>query len=92
MMHMHRACDAPMEICMTFNVSAATLVRHEYARAVDVVEGLDLLQEARDRGLVQFGDMNRQVKIGVHLQRFQRWHFDLAILMGAIRRRRPSVR
>ncbi|MEI2776503.1 MAG: hypothetical protein V9G19_11150 [Tetrasphaera sp.] len=23
MMHMHRACDAPMEICMTFNVSAA---------------------------------------------------------------------
>ena len=60
MMHMHRACDAPMEICMTFNVSAASLMRHDYARAVDVAEGLDLLQEARDRGLVQFGENNQR--------------------------------
>ena len=60
MMHMHRACAAPMEICMTFNVSAASLVRHEYARAVDMAEGLDLLQEARDRGLVQFGENNQR--------------------------------
>lgn len=60
MMHMARACDAPMDICMTFNNSAAALVRHEYARAVDVAEGLDLLQEARDRGLVQFGENNQR--------------------------------
>ena len=60
MMHMHRACDAPMEICMTFNVSAAALVRHEYAREIDVAEGMDLLQEARDRGLVQFGENNQR--------------------------------
>ena len=45
---------------MTFNVSAASLVRHEYARAVDVPECLDLLQEARDRGLVQFGENNQR--------------------------------
>ena len=60
MMHMHRACAAPMEICMTFNVSAASLVRHEYARAVDVAQGLDLLQEARDRGLRKFGENNQR--------------------------------
>ena len=56
MQHMDRACDAPMEICMTFNVTGAALVRHGYGREVDVAEGLDLLQEARDRGLVQFGE------------------------------------
>ena len=56
MQHMDRACDAPMEICMTFNTTGAALVRHGYGREVDVAEGLDLLQEARDRGLVQFGE------------------------------------
>ncbi len=56
MMHMGRACDAPMDICMTFNSTSAALARHGYARAVDVAEGLDLLQEARGRGLVQFGE------------------------------------
>ncbi|MBK8795768.1 MAG: 4Fe-4S dicluster domain-containing protein [Anaerolineales bacterium] len=56
MQHMDRACDAPLDICMTFNTSAGALIRHEYAREVDVQECLDLLQEARDRGLVQFGE------------------------------------
>jgi len=56
MEHVGRACDAPMDICMTFNTSADALVRHEYAREIDVAEGLDLLQQARDRGLVQFGE------------------------------------
>jgi ferredoxin len=56
MLHVGRACDAPMDICMTFNNTAATLARHEYAREIDTAECLDLLQEARDRGLVQFGE------------------------------------
>jgi len=56
MMHVDRACDAPLDICMTFNTSASALVRHDYAREIDVAEGLDLLQQARDRGLVQFGE------------------------------------
>ncbi|WP_242337461.1 MULTISPECIES: 4Fe-4S dicluster domain-containing protein [Anaeromyxobacter] len=60
MQHLGRACDAPQDICMTFNVSAASLVRHGHARAVDVAEGLDLLQQARDRGLVQFGENVRE--------------------------------
>jgi len=60
MMHMGQACDAPMEICMTFNGSAGSLTRHGYARAVDVSEGLDLLQQAYDQNLVQFGENVRE--------------------------------
>src|SRR5512137_439346 len=60
MEHVGRACDAPQDICMTFNTSAASLVKHGQARRVDVAEALDLLQQARDRGLVQFGENVRE--------------------------------
>ncbi|HVM71863.1 MAG TPA: 4Fe-4S binding protein [Anaerolineales bacterium] len=60
MMHMGKACDAALEICMTFNGSAESLTRHGYARAVDVSEGLDLLQQAYDQNLVQFGENVRE--------------------------------
>ena len=60
MQHLGRACDAPMDICMTFNTTAASLVRHGHARAVDATECLDLLQQARERGLVQFGENVQQ--------------------------------
>jgi ferredoxin len=60
MEHMDRACDAPMSICMTFGGVAASLIKHEYAREVDVAEGLDLLQQAQDHHLVQFGENVRQ--------------------------------
>ena len=54
--HMDRACNAPQEICMTFNDTAASLIRHGHARQVDVKEGLDLLQLAYENNLVQFGE------------------------------------
>jgi ferredoxin len=54
--HAAHACDAPLDICMTFNTTAGSLIRHGYARSVDVAEGLALLDEARDRNLVQFGE------------------------------------
>lgn len=60
MEHVGRACDAPMDICMTFNTSAASLIKHGFARKVDVAEGLDLLQEAQSRNLVQFGENVRE--------------------------------
>ena len=60
MMHMDRNCDAPMEICMTFNNTADALTRHGYARLVDVHEGMDLLQKAYESNLVQFGENVRQ--------------------------------
>jgi ferredoxin len=60
MEHIGRNCDAPMDICMTFNGTAQSLTRHEYARPIDVKEGMDLLQQAHERGLVQFGENVRE--------------------------------
>lgn len=56
MEHLGKNCDAPMDICMTFNGSADSLTRHGIARKVDVAEGMDLLKKARDHNLVQFGE------------------------------------
>ncbi len=55
-----RACPAPMAICMTFGGTADSLIRHGYARRVDRVEGMDLLQQAYDSHLVQFGENVQQ--------------------------------
>jgi ferredoxin len=56
MEHVGRDCKASKDICMTFNGSATSLTRNGYARAVDVAEGLDLLQQAYEENLVQFGE------------------------------------
>jgi ferredoxin len=67
MAHLGRACDAPMDICMTFNTTAASLVRHGVARRVEVSEGLALLDRARERRLVQFGEnVQRRVNFICH--------------------------
>jgi len=60
MQHVGKACDAPQNICMTFNTSAATLIKHGAARSVEKEECLDLLQEAYDNNLVQFGENVRE--------------------------------
>ncbi len=60
MLHMDRACDAPLEICMTFGNSAAALIRHGFARRVEAEEGLELLQSAYEHNLVQFGENVRE--------------------------------
>jgi len=54
--HVQRACNAPMDICMTFNTSAASLIKYGHAHAVDEAECLDLLQSAYEHNLVQFGE------------------------------------
>jgi ferredoxin len=56
MQHLGRACDAPMNICMTFNGTAKSLTKHGIARQVDKAEGKDLLQQAYGSNLVQFGE------------------------------------
>lgn len=58
--HLGMACAAPLDICMTFGGAAFSLVKHGYARAVDANEGMDLLQQAYDHKLVQFGENVRQ--------------------------------
>jgi ferredoxin len=60
MEHMGKDCAAPKDICMTFNNSAASLIKHGHARDVDKVECLDLLQEAHEHKLVQFGENARE--------------------------------
>ncbi len=54
--HLGRACNAPMEICMTFNGVAASLTRHGIARKVEKQECLELLNKAYEYNLVQFGE------------------------------------
>jgi hypothetical protein len=60
MEHVGRACAAPQDICLTFNTSAESLVRHGHARAIDEAEALELIAQARERGLVQFGENVRE--------------------------------
>ena len=60
MEHLGKACNAPMEICMTFNSAAASLIKHGHARQVDKAEGLNLLQLAYENNLVQFGENVQQ--------------------------------
>ncbi|MCP3944000.1 MAG: 4Fe-4S dicluster domain-containing protein [Desulfobacteraceae bacterium] len=60
MFHLDQACDSPMDICMTFNTSAASLIKHGHAKAVDITQGLDLLDQAHESNLVQFGENVRK--------------------------------
>ena len=60
MEHLGKNCKAPMEICMTFNDTAESLTKYGYARRVDAVEGMDLLQQAQENNLVQFGENVRE--------------------------------
>jgi len=54
--HVGHACDAEMDICMTFNTTGEALMRHGFAREMEPEEGLDLLQQAQEQNLVQFGE------------------------------------
>ncbi|HJO63309.1 MAG TPA: 4Fe-4S dicluster domain-containing protein, partial [Desulfobacterales bacterium] len=60
MHHVGMACDTPQDICMTFNNTAASLIKHDNARSIDVEECLDLLQVAFEHNLVQFGENVRE--------------------------------
>ena len=54
--HLGKACDAPMDICMTFNNVAKSLIRHNYARRVEASECMELLRKAYEYNLVQCGE------------------------------------
>lgn len=54
--HLGKACDAPMDICMTFNHVAKSLIRHNYARKVEASECMELLHQAYEYNLVQCGE------------------------------------
>ncbi|MCP4680632.1 MAG: 4Fe-4S dicluster domain-containing protein [Deltaproteobacteria bacterium] len=56
MMHMKKACDAPLDVCMTLGTTASSLIRHNVIRQVDTAEALDILDLAYEHNLVQFGE------------------------------------
>ncbi len=56
MTHLGRACKAPLDICMTFNHTACSLIKNNFARAVDAAECIDELEKAQGFNLVQFGE------------------------------------
>lgn len=62
-LHQGKACNAELDICMTFNNVAASLIRSDYARRVDRVECKELLHKAWEQNLVQFGE-NVQNDVG----------------------------
>ncbi|GFO67123.1 (Fe-S)-binding protein [Geomonas limicola] len=67
MAHLERACEAPLDNCMTFNQVARSLIKNGSARQVEAAEGLALLQQARQLNLVQCGDnVQREVNFICH--------------------------
>jgi ferredoxin len=56
LLHVGTACDAPLDICMSFDFAADSLIRHGHARAVETAEALDLLERAQEANLLQFAE------------------------------------
>ena len=60
MQHVGKECDAPMDICLTLNSTASSLIRHNIIRPIGVSECLEILHRAYEHNLVQFGENVRQ--------------------------------
>ena len=58
--HLGTACDAPMDVCLTFSNTAASLIKHNYARRIEASEGLEILHMAYEHNLVQCGENVRE--------------------------------
>ncbi|NQT49535.1 4Fe-4S binding protein [Candidatus Kuenenbacteria bacterium] len=63
MEHVGKACDAPQNVCLTFNSAARTLTKHGIAKKISRKESQKILDECVDYGLVQIGD-NTQKGVG----------------------------
>ncbi|SDG66410.1 4Fe-4S dicluster domain-containing protein [Desulfosporosinus hippei] len=60
MRHLGKACNAPMDICMTFGTTASSLIKYGHAREVSVSECMSLLEKAYDHNLVQIGENEQE--------------------------------
>ncbi|MDF2879021.1 MAG: 4Fe-4S dicluster protein [Clostridia bacterium] len=58
--HLGQACDAPLELCMTFGATASSLAKYGYAREIESSECLELLHVAYENNLVQCGENVRE--------------------------------
>lgn len=56
MEHLSKACDAPQNVCLTFNNPARSLIDHGISKEISKEEAHKILKDCIDRGLVQIGD------------------------------------
>ncbi len=54
--HMGEACEAPQEICLSVGAGADFVSRRGFGREIERSHALDLLETAREAGLVQIAD------------------------------------
>jgi len=60
--HVGNACDAPQQVCLSFNFAADSLIRNGMADRITAGEAMDVLAECQQAGLAQTGD-NVQRKV-----------------------------
>jgi ferredoxin len=58
--HLGQACENPADICLSLDGGADYVVRHGFGRAVERAEALELVERARELGLVHIADNVRQ--------------------------------
>ncbi len=61
-LHLGHACEQELEVCMSLNYGATTLVRNGMAKPLSNAEGMQVLERCREAGLAQTGD-NVQRKV-----------------------------
>ena len=54
--HLGTSCDKPMEVCLSFGNTAATLIKHKYSREVEASEALEIIHMSYENNLVQCGE------------------------------------
>lgn len=56
MLHLDQACNAPLDVCLTFGGAAQSLIKYGHARRIDASECLDVLERSYEHKLVQCGE------------------------------------
>lgn len=54
--HLGTACEAPQDNCLSLNGGAEFVLRHGFGRRIDKAEAMQILEDSRQRGLVQIAD------------------------------------
>lgn len=54
--HLGKNCSAPIETCLTFDNTASSLIKHNYAKKIDISECLEILHMSYEANLVQCGE------------------------------------
>lgn len=58
--HLGLACAAPMDVCLTLNNAAASLIKHGHVRAIDYAEAMEVLNISYENNLVQCSENVRK--------------------------------